>query len=64
MRRKRSVGWWMGWENYRMSRKSTHNRQDAAVTNFDTQLPQPHAKLAQDTLKGPYIFDFLTLDYR
>jgi len=54
----------MGWENYRMSRKSTHNRQDAAVTNFDTQLPQPHAKLAQDTLKGPYIFDFLTLDYR
>jgi hypothetical protein len=26
------------------------------------RLPQPHAQLAKDTLKDPYIFDFLTLD--
>jgi len=45
-----------------MIKSHTHDRQGAAVTNFDTQLPQPHAKLAQDTLKDPYIFDFLTLD--
>ena len=32
------------------------------MTNFDTQLPQPHAQLAQDTLKDPYIFDFLNLN--
>jgi predicted nuclease of restriction endonuclease-like (RecB) superfamily len=32
------------------------------VTNFDMRLPEPHAKLAKDTLKDPYIFDFLTLD--
>jgi predicted nuclease of restriction endonuclease-like (RecB) superfamily len=45
-----------------MIKSQTHDRQGAAVTNFDTQLPQPHAQLAQDTLKDPYIFDFLTLD--
>ena len=45
-----------------MIKSNTHDRQGAAVTNFDTQLPQPHAQLAQDTLKDPYIFDFLTLD--
>jgi len=39
-----------------------HLRQGEAVTNFDTQLPEPHAQLAKDTLKDPYIFDFLTLD--
>ena len=26
------------------------------------RLPEPHAQLAKDTLKDPYIFDFLTLD--
>lgn len=41
---------------------NSHRRQGAAVTNFDTQLPQTHAQLAKDTLKDPYIFDFLTLD--
>jgi predicted nuclease of restriction endonuclease-like (RecB) superfamily len=45
-----------------MIKSITHDRQGAAVTNFDTQLLQPHAQLAQDTLKDPYIFDFLTLD--
>jgi len=45
-----------------MIKSNAHKRQGAAVTNFDTQLPQPQAQLAQDTLKDPYIFDFLTLD--
>ena len=45
-----------------MIKSHTHNRQGAAVTNFDTQLPEPHAQLAKDTLKDPYIFDFLTLE--
>ncbi|MBK5939523.1 PDDEXK nuclease domain-containing protein [Halochromatium roseum] len=39
-----------------------HERQGAAVTNFSTTLPQPHAALAQGLLKDPYLFDFLTLD--
>jgi len=43
-------------------KSNAHDRQGAAVTNFDIRLLQPHAQLAQDTLKDPYIFDFLTLD--
>jgi len=43
-------------------KSNAHERQGAAVTNFDRQLPAPHAQLAQNTLKDPYIFDFLTLD--
>lgn len=45
-----------------MIKSYAHDRQGAAVTNFDAQLPQPHERLAQYTLKDPYIFDFLTLD--
>jgi len=45
-----------------MIKSHAHKRQGAAVTNFDMRLPEPHAKLAKDTLKDPYIFDFLTLD--
>ena len=29
-----------------MIKSNTHHRQGAAVTNFDTQLPQTHAQLA------------------
>lgn len=36
-------------------------RQGAAVTNFDARLPAPHSALAQETLKDPYLFDFLGL---
>ncbi len=39
-----------------------HERQGAAVTNFATTLPAPHAALAAGLLKDPYIFDFLTLE--
>jgi len=38
-----------------------HLRQAAAVTNFDRQLPAPHAQLAVEVLKDPYLFDFLGL---
>lgn len=37
------------------------SRQGSAVTNFKTQLPYPQSSLAQETLKDPYNFDFLTL---
>lgn len=36
-------------------------RQGAAVTNFAARLPAPHSALAQETLKDPYLFDFLGL---
>ena len=38
-----------------------HQRQGKAVTNFPKTLPQPHSDLAQETLKDPYVFDFLSL---
>jgi len=38
-----------------------HERQGKAVTNFATRLPAPTAALAQETLKDPYLFDFLSL---
>ncbi len=43
-------------------RSRAHERQGAAVTNFDKTLPSPHAEIAQSLLKDPYIFDFLTLE--
>ncbi len=36
-------------------------RKGNAITNFNTTLPKPHSELAQETLKDPYKFDFLTL---
>jgi predicted nuclease of restriction endonuclease-like (RecB) superfamily len=41
---------------------SAHQRQGQAVTNFGQLLPAPQSDLAQQTLKDPYIFDFLTLE--
>jgi predicted nuclease of restriction endonuclease-like (RecB) superfamily len=38
-----------------------HERQGKAVTNFSLTLPEPISDLAQQTLKDPYIFDFLTI---
>ena len=37
------------------------NRHANAVTNFAARLPQPHSDLAHETLKDPYLFDFLGL---
>ena len=41
-------------------------RQGKAITNFTSTLPTPDSDLAQQTLKDPYIFDFLQLteDYK
>ena len=36
-------------------------RQGKAVTNFQRTLPSPQSDLAQQLLKDPYNFDFLTL---
>jgi len=38
-----------------------YSRQGKAITNFTKTLPAPHSDLAQQTLKDPYVFDFLTL---
>lgn len=38
-----------------------HRRQGRALTNFQRTLPAPQSELAQELLKDPYNFDFLTL---
>lgn len=38
-----------------------YGRQGKAVTNFERSLPAPQSDLAQQLLKDPYNFDFLTL---
>ena len=38
-----------------------YGRQGKAVTNFAKTLPPPQSDLAQQTLKDPYVFDFLTI---
>jgi len=37
------------------------NRKGKAITNFNDTLPSPQSDLAQQTLKDPYLFEFLTL---
>lgn len=36
-------------------------RQGKAITNFKSTLPNPDSDLANQTLKDPYLFDFLTI---
>ncbi|MBA2621029.1 MAG: DUF1016 domain-containing protein [Acidobacteria bacterium] len=38
-----------------------YERQGKAITNFADTLPAPQSDLAQNILKDPYIFDFLSL---
>lgn len=38
-----------------------YKREGKAVTNFRDALPAPQSDLAQQSLKDPYVFDFLTL---
>lgn len=38
-----------------------YRRQSKAITNFARTLPAPQSELAQQILKDPYVFDFLTL---
>lgn len=42
-------------------RNRLHERLGNAVTNFKARLPAPHSQLAHETLKDPYLFDFLGL---
>ncbi len=53
-------GWSKDWLAEQIKHK-TYERQGSAVTNFVTHLPTPQSTLAQESLKDPYIFDFLTL---
>lgn len=41
--------------------QSFHTRAGQAVGNFGKTLPAPQSELVQQSLKDPYIFDFLTL---
>ncbi len=38
-----------------------YSRQGKAITNFQAILPKPQSDLAEQTLRDPYCFDFLTL---
>ena len=44
-----------------MIKTKLHNRQGKAANNFDNTLPPLQSELVKQTLKDPYIFDFLTL---
>jgi len=41
--------------------QSYHERMGKAVGNFSQTLPAPQSDLVQQSLKDPYVFDFLTL---
>ncbi len=40
---------------------SLYNRKGNAITNFELTLPKSQSDLARETLKNPYLFDFLEL---
>lgn len=42
-------------------KSNLHIRQGKAITNFSKTLPVPDSDIVQQTLKDPYVFDFLTL---
>jgi predicted nuclease of restriction endonuclease-like (RecB) superfamily len=53
-----------GWSRTSLSLSIKHKdrqRQGHAITNFQARLPAPHSELAHETLKDPYLFDFLGL---
>lgn len=41
---------------------AAHNRLGRTTSNFAKRLPPPDSDLVQQTLKDPYLFDFLTLE--
>jgi predicted nuclease of restriction endonuclease-like (RecB) superfamily len=45
-----------------MIKRDAYKRQGESITNFAIRLPQIQSDLANQTLKDPYIFDFLTLE--
>jgi predicted nuclease of restriction endonuclease-like (RecB) superfamily len=53
-----------GWSRAVLSAQvetGAHTRAGKALTNFKQTLPPPQSDLAQQALKDPYVFDFLTL---
>ena len=55
-----AAGWSRSTLEHNISNR-LHRRQGAAVSNFEKHLPAPQSALAQETLKDPYLFDFLGL---
>jgi len=54
-----------GWSRHVLALQiegQAHFRQGKAATNFSERLPSPQSELAHQTLKDPYLFDFLTLE--
>lgn len=54
-----------GWSRTVLSQQiknQLHLRQAQSVNNFAVRLPEEQSKLAHETLKDPYLFDFLGLD--
>ena len=42
-------------------KSSLYLRQGKAISNFKSTLPTPQSDLAQQTIKDPYVFDFMSL---
>ncbi len=42
-------------------KSNLYQRQGIAITNFSTTLPNPQSELAQQSIKDPYLFDFISL---
>lgn len=42
-------------------KSNLYQRKGSAITNFSNTLPEPFSDLARQTLKDPYVFDFLQL---
>jgi predicted nuclease of restriction endonuclease-like (RecB) superfamily len=53
---------WSGRTLEEAIKSNLHERQGKAITNFQETLPDPHSRLANDILKSPYNFGFLTLE--
>jgi len=45
-----------------MIESNWHLRQGRGISNFKVTLPNPQSDFAQQMLKDPYLFDFLTID--
>jgi predicted nuclease of restriction endonuclease-like (RecB) superfamily len=54
-------GWSKDWLASQI-KSDLYARQGKATTNFATHLPSSQSALAQESLKDPYLFDFLTME--
>ncbi len=61
MRATMTNGWSRGMLQMQIE-SAAHARQGKATSNFALRLPPPQSDLARQTLKDPYLFDFLTLE--